>query len=216
MLIAKPSLFDPEAERYDQWFESVEGRSIFEIEQACIRGLLPSCEGRWLEVGVGSGRFAAVLGISDGLDPSSAMLALAAQRRIDLVRGIGEHLPYRDEAFDGILIVTTLCFVTNADKTLSECRRVLRPNGILTAGIVPAQSAWGLLYAAKGRDGHPLYSKAQFYTCRELVKICADAGLVLEKANSCLLRPPGETLRPDLEEGVNESAGFVAMRFRKT
>jgi len=215
MLGEKPSLFDTEADRYDQWFESDEGKAIFGIEQACLRALLPSCEGRWLEVGVGSGRFATALGISNGLDPSSAMLALAARRGIDIVRGLGEELPYRDGMFDGILLVTALCFVTDAKQTLWECHRVLRRNGILILGIVPAESPWGQLYAAKGREGHPLYSKAEFFTCRRAVKSCADAGFVLDKASSCLPTPPGEEPSPDLEEGVNEAAGFVAMRFRK-
>jgi len=211
----EPSLFDTEADRYDLWFESHQGKAIFKIEQACLQALLRSCKGRWLEVGVGSGRFAAALGIGDGLDPSSAMVALAARRGIGVVRGIGEALPYRDGTFDGVLIVTTLCFVADAKRTLSECRRVLRPNGTLVVGIVPAESAWARLYAAKGREGHPIYSRARFYTCQQAVRICAGAGFVLEKAISCLQTSPGEEPMPSLEEGINESAGFVAMRFCK-
>jgi ubiquinone/menaquinone biosynthesis C-methylase UbiE len=143
------------------------------------------------------------------------MLALAARRGIDIVRGIGEDLPYRDGAFDGVLIVTTLCFLTDIKRTLSECHRVLRPSGILVVGIVPGESAWGRLYAAKGREGHPLYSYAKFYTCAQVVRICADAGFVLDRAISCLSTLPGEEPTPGLEEGINESAGFVAMRFAK-
>lgn len=211
----KPSLFDTEAGRCDLWFESHQGKAIFEIEQACLRALLRSCKGRWLEVGVGSGRFAGALGISDGLDPSPAMLALAARRGIDTVRGRGEELPYRDATFDGILMVTTLCFLTDPKTTLSECHRVLRHGGSLVVGIVPAESSWGRWYRAKGHEGHPLYSKAKFYTCDQVVRICADMGFVFEKAISCLPTPPGEEPMPGLEEGIDESAGFVAMRFQR-
>lgn len=211
----KPSLFDTEAGRCDLWFESHRGKAIFEIEQACLRALFRSCKGRWLEVGVGSGRFAGALGISDGLDPSPAMLALAARRGIDTVRGRGEELPYRDATFDGILMVTTLCFLTDPKTTLSECHRVLRHGGSLFVGIVPAESAWGRLYRAKGREGHPFYSKARFYTCEQVVRLCAEAGFALDKAVSCLPSLPGEEPMPGLEEGINESAGFVAMRFQR-
>ena len=59
-----PNLFDTEADRYDLWFESAEGKAIFEIEQRCLRGLVQTDTGLWPEVGVGSGRFASSLGVS--------------------------------------------------------------------------------------------------------------------------------------------------------
>jgi ubiquinone/menaquinone biosynthesis C-methylase UbiE len=207
--------FDVDADRYDLWFESREGMAIFEIEKNCLRGLLPIDMGLWLEVGVGGGRFASSLGISEGVDPSSRMLVIAARRGVHIVRGIGEDLPYQDATFDGVLMVTTLCFLSDAERTLSECHRVLRLRGSLLVGIVPAESAWGRLYVAKGRERHPLFSEAKFFTCEQVVRICGDAGFVLEQAISCLQTSPGEEPMPSLEEGINESTGFVAMRFQR-
>ncbi|MGB6064646.1 MAG: class I SAM-dependent methyltransferase [Desulfomonilaceae bacterium] len=207
--------FDVEADRYDLWFESPEGKAIFDIERNCLRALIQTFTGLWLEVGVGSGRFAASLGISEGVDPSQRMLAIAARRGIHAVRGIGEELPYQDAAFDGVLMVTTLCFLIDPKKTLSECRRVLHSRGTLVVGIVPAESAWGLLYRAKGREGHPLYSKANFYKCAQIVRFCAEVGFVFSSGISCLLTPPGEAPAPSLEKDIHESAGFVTMSFYK-
>jgi len=207
--------FDVAADVYDSWFESEEGKPIFEIEKTCLRALLPDQEGRWLEVGVGSGRFAMSLGISEGVDPSLGMLSIAAGRKIHAVRGIGEDLPYRDAIFDGVLMVTTLCFLISPKRTLSECHRVLHSRGTLVVAIVPAGSAWGRLYIAKGREGHPVYSNAKFYTCEQVIRFCAEAGFAFDTATSCLLTPPGEEPIPSLEEGINESAGFVAMRFQR-
>jgi ubiquinone/menaquinone biosynthesis C-methylase UbiE len=212
----RSSPFDVEADQYDSWFESCEGKEIFEIEKTCLRTLLQACKGRWVEVGVGSGRFAAAFGISQGLDPSSAMPVIATRRGILAVRGVGEDLPYRDSTFDGVLMVTTLCFVEDAERTLSECHRVLRDRGVLVVGIVPVESAWGQLYVAKGREGHSFYSKAKFYTCEQVVRMCAEAGFGLKKAMSCLQTYPGEEPMPSLKEGIDESAGFVAIRFYKT
>jgi len=212
----KPSPFDVEADRYDQWFESHEGKAIFEIEKNGLRALIQTVTGLWLEVGAGSGRFATSLGISEGVDPSLGMVTIAARRGIHVVRGTGEDLPYQDAIFHGVLTVTTLCFLINPKRTLSECRRVLRPFGTLVGGIVPAESSWGRLYWAKAQEGHPLYSKANFYTCGQVIRICAEAGFAFERAVSCLSTPPGEEPMPSLEEGIKESAGFVAMRFNKT
>jgi hypothetical protein len=66
--------FDPIAESYDRLYDSPEGRIIIGAELTSFRQLCGSRPGRWLEVGVGSGRFASSLGIGEGIDPSPRML----------------------------------------------------------------------------------------------------------------------------------------------
>ena len=64
--------FDKLAQRYDRWFDSTRGRAIFEAEVVCLRELIPDRAGRWLEIGVGTGRFVEALGIAvDGGNPMS-------------------------------------------------------------------------------------------------------------------------------------------------
>jgi len=63
----KVSLFDNLALAYDAWFEG-EGKLIFAIETRALQEVLPSLPKPWLEVGVGSGRFAQALGIETGVD----------------------------------------------------------------------------------------------------------------------------------------------------
>jgi ubiquinone/menaquinone biosynthesis C-methylase UbiE len=130
---AKMAPFDANCERYDRWFEKHQAAYISEL--LALRALVP-CEGRGLEVGVGTGRFAAPLGIAVGVDPSNAMLTRAAQRRVEVVRGVAEALPFPDGSFDHVLIVTTICFVDSPEKMLAEARRVLRPGGKLVMGFV--------------------------------------------------------------------------------
>ena len=59
----KVSPFDDLASDYDAWFER-EGKLIFTIEVRAFQQVLPSLPKPWLEVGVGSGRFAQVSGFS--------------------------------------------------------------------------------------------------------------------------------------------------------
>ena len=172
-------------------------------------------QGRWLEVGVGTGRVADSLGISEGLDPSPRMLAIAAPRGIHAVRGVAEDLPYADSSLDGVVMVTTLCFLDDPVRALAECFRVLHAHGSLVVGIVPAESPWGKSYAAKGRDGHPLYSRAKFLTCKRLILMCNRVGFFLNTVVSCLLSAPGASVSSSLHCGIDENAGFVVMRFRK-
>ena len=74
---------------------------------------------------MGSGRFAAPLGIQVGVDPSPAMLALAAAHGIAVVAGTAENLPFPPACFEYALIVTTLCFVDSPARMLAEAHRVL-------------------------------------------------------------------------------------------
>lgn len=206
--------FDTEAVRYDRWFDSPRGRSIFALEVACLEGLRGEPRGRWLEVGVGTGRFAQALGVEEGVDPSQAVLRLARRRGVRTVRARGENLPYPDAAFDGILMVVTICFLADPEATLRECRRVLKPAGSLLLGLVPADSPWGRLYARKGREGHLFYSSARFYTCEQVITLAREGGFSFEGARSCLFSPPeGPLTDLSIREGVLSDAGFVALRF---
>jgi SAM-dependent methyltransferase len=61
------------------------------------------------------------------------------RRGVQLVGGIGERMPLRDASFDVIICGNVLDHVDQPDKTLTEMRRVLKPNGrlVLTMHIIP-------------------------------------------------------------------------------
>lgn len=62
--------FDALHDRYELWFEEHEAACVSEL--LALRAFVPR-EGRGLDIGVGTGRFAAPLGVQVGLDPSSEM-----------------------------------------------------------------------------------------------------------------------------------------------
>ena len=208
-------IFDRMADRYDRWYDSPEGEAIFRDELDCLRLLWSGSCDRCLEVGVGTGRFASALGVTEGVDPSPAMLAYATQRGVRTKVGSAEELPYHDGSFDGVLIVATLSFVKDAGQALVECARVLRPNGTLLAGIIPAEGPWGREYARKAAEGHSIYSHARFLTTENLLGLAADAALSLHESASALLWPPGSPpdKPPRIERTALTGAGFVALRF---
>jgi 7,8-dihydropterin-6-yl-methyl-4-(beta-D-ribofuranosyl)aminobenzene 5'-phosphate synthase len=91
------SPFDEHHNRYESWFAT--HNAAYCSELLAVRSLLPR-DGFGLEIGVGTGRFAAPLGISVGLDPSAAMLEHASARGIRVVRGVAEQLPFATGSFD--------------------------------------------------------------------------------------------------------------------
>jgi len=207
--------FNAKATQYDSWFDSSVGKPIFKRELDCLQKTVDFSKGRWLEVGVGTGRFAERFGISEGVDPSNAVLAYATKRGIKTRVGYGENLPYHDNNFDGILMVVTVCFLADPEAAMKECRRVLKKDGSLVVGLVPKDSVWGRTYMKKGKEGHAFYSYARFYTCNEIISIADMSGFVFEAARSCLFDPPRAELLSDLSvrDGIISGAGFVAMRF---
>jgi ubiquinone/menaquinone biosynthesis C-methylase UbiE len=104
-----------------------------------VRALLP-WQGLGLEIGVGTGRFAAPLGIKVGVDPSMAMLAYAAERGVLGLQGTAVALPFKNAIFDFALVVTTICFVGDPVGMLVEARRVLKPGAPLVIGFVDRAS----------------------------------------------------------------------------
>ena len=97
---------------------------------------LPPAQGRWLDVGCGNGAYTAeicrtadmVIGIDLSLVYLTEALALigAECEHAGLVRGVGEQLPFGDEAFDVVSLIEVLEHVDSEQRTLAECNRVLR------------------------------------------------------------------------------------------
>jgi ubiquinone/menaquinone biosynthesis C-methylase UbiE len=104
--------------------------------------LVGPAAGDVLEIGFGTG---ATLPFYDRslvrslsvVEPSAGMNMRATRRireqgwdvRIDALAG--ESLPYPDASFDCVVSSLTLCSVTDPERVLGECWRVLRPGGTL-------------------------------------------------------------------------------------
>jgi SAM-dependent methyltransferase len=186
--MARTAPFDVHHERYERWFE--EHRAAYVSELLALRAVVP-WEGHGLEIGVGTGRFAAPLGVPVGLDPSEAMLTRAAARGIEVVKGTAEALPFSDGVFDHALVVTTICFVDSPAKMMAEAHRVLRPGGKVVLGLVDRRSALGGEYL-EHQSGSAFYRDAVFYSAAEVGELLQGAGFVARAWGQTLFRPLSE------------------------
>ncbi len=202
------SAFDTETERYERWF--TRNDSAYRSELAVMHALLPEA-GPTLEVGVGTGRFAALLGVEFGIDPSLAMLRYAAGRGVRVVGGIAEALPFRDATFASVLVVTTICFVDDARGMLSEARRVLTPDGSLVIGFIDRDSPLGRHYVAN-QAGNVFYRNARFFSAQELADLLQRAGFAPRQWLQTLTRSPDDTDVPETPSPGRGSGGFVGVR----
>ena len=131
--MARTEPFDEPSEAYDEWF--VRFAPVYESELAALRAVVPS-HARGVEIGVGSGRFAAPLGVEEGVEPSEKMAQLARERGVTVYEGVAEDLPLDSGSYDFALMVTTICFVDDADKAVGEMARVIKTEGRVILGFV--------------------------------------------------------------------------------
>jgi len=208
--------FDAHAAEYDKWFESAEGRALFASEIGAIRPLMMDLEHPFLEIGVGTGRFAKELRIDEGIDPSEQALSFARERGVKAQRATGENLPFPDASFGAVFILFTLCFVETPGKVLSEAERVLKPGGCVIVGIINRESAWGSFYMQKKAEGHPIYRRARFYSADELSALLKTAGLHVDASTSSLFQlPMNNPFREEPRPGLSKEAGYICIRARK-
>jgi SAM-dependent methyltransferase len=77
-----------------------------------------------------------------GLEPSPEMIVRAISEveshgaQIQVLRGIGEVLPYKDEIFDRVVCMSSLDHFANPDVGMREMARILKRDGELIVGIV--------------------------------------------------------------------------------
>src|SRR5689334_21983127 len=110
--------FNAHAAEYDAWYEKYP--AVFESELAAIRNAWPQGPTiQSLEIGTGTGRFNRALNITEGLDPSEAMCAIAEERGATTLRGFAEDLPYGDVQFD-VVLLNCLNYLENPEKAMKE------------------------------------------------------------------------------------------------
>lgn len=143
--------FESYANQYDAWYDSERGKILYENEKKCLKKLINDCNGKVLEVGVGTGRFAVLAEEAFGVDVAEAPLRIAKLRGIRVIKAKAEELPFRDKVFSCVMLIVTLCFVKDPLLALKEAKRVLKEEGKVIIGDVFLDSEWGKLYAQKER-----------------------------------------------------------------
>lgn len=151
MGIVLTSAYDAAAPQFDRHRALPDG--VTDAIRAAVLGVVEALpRPRLLDLGAGSGRIGArfVAAGDDyvGVDLSFGMLRTFTQRAGPgagsapcLVRSDARRLPFRDAAFDVVLLIQVFGGMSEWREVLAESRRVLRPAGALMTGrtVAPAQ-----------------------------------------------------------------------------
>ena len=174
-------VFEEYAEDYDRWFD--EHRNEYLQELSRIREVLLAPDSRSIEVGVGSGRFAAPLGIRLGIEPSRALGRMARQRGIEVIRGRVEALPLMDGSCSSVLLVTVICFLEDPIPAFRELHRILVPGGPLTLAFIERMGPIHQRYLQEGGKGRFL-SLANFYLQEEVCALLEETGFTVTEVDA--------------------------------
>lgn len=166
-------MFEEFADDYDRWFDEHSGEYLAELDR--IRQVIPAPDSRSIEVGVGSGRFAAPLGIRIGVEPSRALCRLAQRRGIEVIQGRAEAIPIKDGSCSSVLFVTVICFLDNPIAALRELHRILLPGGLLIVAFIERGGQIHRKYLQEGGKGRFL-SRAKFYSQEEVLAFFRQTG----------------------------------------
>ena len=192
---------------YDAWYET--HRALYRSELAALEKA--ASPGPGLEIGVGTGRFAAPLGVRFGLDPALGMLRLAKKRGLLVVQGAGEGLPFKDGSFACVQIVFVLEFVASPQHFLLEAARVLKPDGAMILGFIDKNTAWGEYYARDPSHREHFHPPA----VEEILQILKRIGLEFREAYQTLFAPPPYSGVPEAPQDCYGEGGFVVLKARK-
>lgn len=216
-----PSFFDNRvAAAYESWFDTPAGKRADSLEKRLLEKFVqPYSPGTMLEVGCGTGHFTrwfAELGFDVvGLDISTPMLETATKLSPDsaYLSGDAHALPFGDSAFDVTAIVTSLEFVRDPVRVLSEMMRVSSQAIIL--GVLNRWSFLSLSRRLKSLLGKKsIYSEARFFGPQELTHLIAEVAkgraISVEISHELTLYP---RLWP-IESGRQPLGAFMVMLAR--
>lgn len=90
--------------------------------------------------------------------------------RVPLLRLDGQALPFRSAAFDVVVLFEAIYYLPQPHRFLCECRRVLRPGGVVVVGTVNCEWA----------DFNPSPYSVRYYGAVELAELLERAGFEAE------------------------------------
>jgi SAM-dependent methyltransferase len=126
-------------------YEQFMGRWTRAVGTIFLDWLAPRIDGRWLDLGCGTGVFTELI-VSTcspatvvAIDPSESQIELARKKpiaeRVDFRVADAQKLPFSDKAFDVIVSALAINFISDPPQALGEMCRVCRADGVIACYV---------------------------------------------------------------------------------
>lgn len=199
--MAKHKAFDKYVDKYDRWYK--DNDALYRSEIAALKEIIPK-NSNGIEIGVGTGRFASQLGITEGIDPSTEMAKIANSRGLTVYQGTAENLPILPDIYDYALMVFTLCFLDNIDLAFRNIYTIIKPSGYFILGMFDKDSPPGQLMMQK-KASSDFYKLSNFISVDETIKRLALARFKVESIHQTIFDMKSNTFqksKPGYGEGL--------------
>lgn len=135
--------------------------------------------GRLLEIGCGSGALLDCMGSlgwrAEGLDIDPAAVEQARDKKLRVSCGTLEQQHYVDDTFDAVIMSHVIEHVPDPEGLLAECRRILKPGGVLSL-VTPNVASFGSHYFGRSWLHLDPPRHLMLYNCGTLHKLARKAG----------------------------------------
>jgi len=183
--------------RMERWAAHEPGRTVLRLQRNLLRRLwAPVGPQRVLDVGCGTGMTLQWLAreghLVTGVEPSWELVRYAQRNlpeRIAVHHGFAEDLPFSDNEFDTVTLITTLEFVENPRAALAEACRVARQHVLI--GTLNKWSLTGCYRRLEFLWKPSLYRHAAFQSVFSLKRMLEEVlfGHPACRWGTCLLFP---------------------------
>ncbi len=183
--------------RMEHWSAEEPGRTVLRLQRNLLRRLwAPAGPQRVLDVGCGTGmtlRWLSQQGhLATGVEPSWELVRYAQRNlpeRIAVHHGFAEDLPFSDNEFDTVTLITTLEFTENPRAALAEACRVASRHVLI--GTLNKWSLTGCYRRLEFLWKPSVYRYAAFQSVLTLKRMLEDvlSGEPLCRWRTCLVLP---------------------------
>ena len=148
-----------------------------------IAAVLPHLRGRVLDVGCGTNEL--LLRYRQSSDQHGAVDSVGIDvfdwPGADLLVDDSSDLPYEDGSFDTVAFVASLNHIPNRREVLRECRRLIRPGGVVIVTMLPPRLSWAWHQVRRPWDADQIergMQPGEVYglTRRQVDELLAEAG----------------------------------------
>ena len=220
------SIFDKEAENYDEWYLTKVGRIVDKLETECVFSLLSLPENsKILDVGCGTGNFSIKLAKKNfkivGIDISKKMLNIARKKskqqslNIEFIEMDAHKLDFENEYFDGVISIVSFEFFKDPQKVMEEIFRVVKRGGSVIVGIINRESAWGKLYSSPAYKEKSVFKYAKLKTFEEMKTLKPESFI---KFKECLFISTEfnlDEINYIGEQKLKKRGGFICLLWKK-
>jgi 2-polyprenyl-3-methyl-5-hydroxy-6-metoxy-1,4-benzoquinol methylase len=201
----KAAEYDYEASSYDiSRFNSGLGKHLDYLHKRIVGHLLNSNGKTVLDAGVGTGRFAVWLTRKGfevvGVDVSKEMLKKAKEkaqtlpRKIHIVLGDVNFLPFREGVFDNYICINVVNHIPEIDGFLKEVKYVIKQKGIFIVNFPNLQSLYFPIAVIINLRKRVLFKggkiRSKWFTPIEIKSLMRNAGFNIKEVEACAIASP--------------------------